>query len=151
MEKRGASSKSSLFLMEMIIAILFLTVAAAVCMRLFVQAHVTGEASENLTRAVMAAQSVTENLKAAEEPEAWLTGAAGVRPLHPGELWEFGYDPDWRLLTENEAATAYWLRVRRLGGENGLWLAETAVYGPDSPEPIFFLPCAIYAPEGGAP
>ncbi|MDR0434326.1 MAG: hypothetical protein LBH21_04580, partial [Gracilibacteraceae bacterium] len=104
MEKTGSSSKSSLFLLEMIIAILFLAITAAICMRLFVQAHTTGEASENLTRAVMTAQSLTENLKASLAPEEWLAAAPGVRTLQAGELWEFHYDADWRLLPPDETA-----------------------------------------------
>jgi hypothetical protein len=148
MEKRGASSKSSLFLLEMIIAILFLAVAATVCMRLFVQARLTGAASENLARAVMVAQNITENLKAAPDPEEWLTGASGTDSPQPGELWEFRYDADWRLLAANdtESTPVFWLNVRQITAERGLWLAETTVCASNSAEPLFVLPCAVYLP-----
>ncbi|MDR1320408.1 MAG: hypothetical protein LBK56_03135 [Gracilibacteraceae bacterium] len=151
METPRASSKSSLFLLEMIIAILFLAVAAAVCMRLFAQAHTTGAESENLTRAVMTAQSLTENLKAAPAPEEWLTAAPGARTLRPGELWEFCYSADWGLLAAGDAETApaFWLQVRETESGGGLWQAETAVYSRGGAEPFLTWPCAVYtAPEG---
>ncbi|MDR1962005.1 MAG: hypothetical protein LBQ16_06955 [Gracilibacteraceae bacterium] len=150
MTKSRSSSKSSLFLLEMIIAILFLAVASAVCMRLFVQAHVSGAASENLTRAVMVTQSLAENLRAAPAPEEWLSGAAGARATGPGE-WVFCYDEDWRLLAADDAETAaFWLTVRRVAERDGLWQAEVAVSRPDTVQ-LFAITCTVYAtPQEGA-
>ena len=44
-------SRSGLFLLELIIAILFFAVTSAVCVNLFVQAHLTSAESSNLTAA----------------------------------------------------------------------------------------------------
>ena len=54
------SSKLSLFLMELIIAIFFFSLSAAVCVRLFASAHTLSERTENLENAVMWSQNLSE-------------------------------------------------------------------------------------------
>ncbi len=57
---RRSSSKISLFLMELIIAILFFSLASAVCVRLFTSAHILSEDSINLSNAVTWSQNLAE-------------------------------------------------------------------------------------------
>lgn len=62
-------NRASLSLMELLIMVLVFSLAAAVCLRLFVAA---GEISEEITRqdeAVVMAQNAAEALKAGKEPE----------------------------------------------------------------------------------
>ena len=54
------SSKSGIFLMELILSILFFSIAAAVCVKLFVTAHWLSDQSVNLNHAVSMAESVAE-------------------------------------------------------------------------------------------
>ncbi len=54
------SSKSGIFLMELILSILFFSIAAAVCVKLFVTAHRLGDQSVNLNHAVSMAESIAE-------------------------------------------------------------------------------------------
>lgn len=54
------NSKLSLFLMELIVAIFFFSLAAAVCIRLFTSAHLLAEKTENLSSAVMWSQNLSE-------------------------------------------------------------------------------------------
>ena len=54
------SSRLSLFLMELIIAIFFFSLSAGVCVRLFVSAHSLSERTENLENAVMWSQNLSE-------------------------------------------------------------------------------------------
>lgn len=54
------SSKSGIFLMELILSILFFSIAAAVCVKLFVTAHRLSDQSVNLNHAVAMAESVAE-------------------------------------------------------------------------------------------
>ena len=56
---RGRSA-SSLFLIELIIAIGFFAVASAVCLQLFVRARLVSIQSADLSRATLAAQSAAE-------------------------------------------------------------------------------------------
>ena len=54
------SSKAKLFLIELIIIILFFSLAAAVCMQIFAGAHTLSQKSEDLTEGIMIAQQVSE-------------------------------------------------------------------------------------------
>ena len=54
------SSKSGIFLMELILYILFFSIAAAVCVKLFVTAHRLSDQSVNLNHAVAMAESIAE-------------------------------------------------------------------------------------------
>ena len=54
------SSKSGIFLMELILSILFFSIAAAVCVKLFVTAHQLSDQSVNLNHAVAMAESIAE-------------------------------------------------------------------------------------------
>lgn len=54
------TSKTSLFLLELIISILFFSLSAAVCVQLFVKAHQISEKSVDESHAVMWAESLAE-------------------------------------------------------------------------------------------
>ena len=54
------SSKSSLFLMEMIIAILFFSLASAVCIQLFVKSHLLGKTTTEENKALLMCQNFSE-------------------------------------------------------------------------------------------
>lgn len=57
------SSRSGLFLIELIIAILFFSLGSAVCVQAFVKAHKTGEEAKNLSFASAQASSAASVLK----------------------------------------------------------------------------------------
>lgn len=54
------TSKTSLFLMELIIAITFFAISSAVCVRLFVSAHLLSQKNYDLTNAIMWSQNLAE-------------------------------------------------------------------------------------------
>ena len=54
------SSKSGIFLMELILSILFFSIAAAVCVKLFVTSHQLSDQSVKLNHAVAMAESIAE-------------------------------------------------------------------------------------------
>lgn len=63
-------SKSSMFLMELIIAILFFSLASAVCIQLFAQSHLISRETVNQNYAISHAQSLAEIWYATEgDPE----------------------------------------------------------------------------------
>lgn len=66
MVHRSRARSSSLFLMELILAILFFSVASAVCVEFFVKAHVMGRDSETLTHAVNECSGAAEILCTAD-------------------------------------------------------------------------------------
>ena len=54
------NSKTSLFLMELIIVILFFSIAAVVCVQLFVNAYSTNEATKRTTQGTIIVQDLAE-------------------------------------------------------------------------------------------
>ena len=57
---RAMHSKTSLFLMELIISILFFSVSGAICIELFVKAHALSEESVELNNSVLWTQNISE-------------------------------------------------------------------------------------------
>jgi hypothetical protein len=57
---RNSSSKTGLFLMELIIAILFFSLAGAVCIQLFVRSHVISRDSVILNHCILQVQNTAE-------------------------------------------------------------------------------------------
>lgn len=58
--KTSSSSRSGLFLMELIISILFFSLAGAVCVKLFVNSHIISQNSVELNHALEWSQNVAE-------------------------------------------------------------------------------------------
>ena len=63
--KRRAQS-SSLFLMELILAILFFSITSAVCVQFFVKSHLLSQRSQVLTQAVNECSSIAEIFKTSD-------------------------------------------------------------------------------------
>lgn len=57
----NSKSKTSLFLMEIIIAILFFSIASAICLRLFAGSHQLTEKDRNLSNALLWSQNLSES------------------------------------------------------------------------------------------
>ncbi len=63
MNKDTGRSRTSLFLMEMIVTVLFFSLASAVCVQCFVNAHVIGRETQELNHAVAAATGFAEVMR----------------------------------------------------------------------------------------
>lgn len=62
-------SKTSLFLMELILAILLFSLCAGICVRLFVQAHQTEQYASDLTKATLLCDSMAAVLQSSPQPD----------------------------------------------------------------------------------
>ena len=60
---KGPAKRSSLFLMELLIAILFFCLASSVCIQFFVKAHLISEETRNLNISVNQVSSMAELMK----------------------------------------------------------------------------------------
>lgn len=60
MFQKNRPNSSSLFLIELILAILFFSIASAICVRFFVGSHILSKQSSALTRAVNECSSIAE-------------------------------------------------------------------------------------------
>lgn len=67
MIRKNRPRSSSLFLMELILAILFFSVASAVCVQIFVKSHLLSEESKALNHAVNLCTNLAETISASPE------------------------------------------------------------------------------------
>ncbi len=100
-ERKAAMSqkehRSSLFLLELILVIFFFSLASAICIQLFVKAHLTEKKTKELNRAVPLAQSgaeafhsVSGNLE--ELVDLFPEGSMSV----DGNSFQIFYDAGWQ-------------------------------------------------------
>ena len=122
MNGASANSRLSLFLMELIIALLFFALSAAICVRLFVAAHVMAEDTGNLSNAIMWSENLTEvfvnekgDLKeiATLYPDAYVTYPAEDDDSQKGTLIIF-FDDDWNV-TEGDLTSASFEAIMETG------------------------------------
>lgn len=66
MDRRNRARSSSLFLLELILAILFFSLASAVCVQFFVKAHLLSHNARNLNHAVNECSGIAEIVDAAD-------------------------------------------------------------------------------------
>lgn len=112
---KSGNSKLSLFLMELIIAILFFSLSAAVCLRLFVSAHSLAENAQNTSNAIKWSQSLAEvfyNQKgnpseiASLFPDAFLTLSDDDADYLTGTVI-LVFDNEWNVTDEDLSSASY--------------------------------------------
>lgn len=146
----AAKSKSSLFLIEMIVVILVFALASAVCASLFVQARLTSRRSSQLTLAVTRCQNAVEHLRAAgDDPDA-MAQVLGASPVGDG-LFQVGYDADGQPVQPDQARYLLTIATVRTP-EDGLLhatvtMTETADPGGEPPPAIYSLKTTQYQPR----
>lgn len=92
------SSKSGLFLIELIILILFFAMASGICVQLFVNAHLLSIRSSQQNHAVLVAQSAAEAYKAnAAEYDKLLGGKSDEEGFH------VLYNTEWQPLADENS------------------------------------------------
>ena len=102
MIRRSRAQSSSLFLMELILAILFFSITSAVCVQFFVKSHLLSRDSNALNHAVNICAGVAETVSAAES----IQDAAGLlKELFPDSAFPDGDSMDTR--TDAETAVYY--------------------------------------------
>lgn len=115
-KKRG-STRSGLFLTELIIAILFFSLASAICTQLFVKAYSISNKSRNLSVAINQIQAVAESFKASdgsfEGLHEIIGGSIGNSPETENAIVLL-FDSDWN---EVKSDPDFELRVT-LGSQN---------------------------------
>lgn len=67
MVRKNRPRSSSLFLMELILGILFFTIASAICVQIFVKSHVMSQESQALNQAVTLCTNAAEIFAGTEE------------------------------------------------------------------------------------
>ena len=100
-------ARTSLFLMEQVIAVTVFAVCAAVCAAIFTEAFFTANDAKDINYAIIAAKNGAETYKIYGSPEE-TAAALGGRAGSPGSAAVY-YDRNWRVCGEPEAA--YIMRI----------------------------------------
>ncbi len=166
MKYRIHQSKSSIFLMELIIVILFFSLTGAVCLQIFIKARAISHRSKELTHAVMWAENITEiylgcegdagNFAAVLNREYGLNAA--FKSGDHTDAYDFYLDDSWAVTDE---AGAYFKVSVSLDNTSSMHTGETNIYAlqsevRDPSDPIYALSFRKYIPmtvslEGGNP
>lgn len=124
-------SRSSLFLMELILSILFFSLASAVCIQLFAKSHTLSSETINQNNAIVQAQNLAE---------AWLAAEGSTEevpmlldhcvPLEDSAV-SLLFDSSWNPLGNSAGSEARF--IARLSSssapdEDGLFQAEVTIY-----------------------
>lgn len=102
MVRKSRARSSSLFLMELILAIFFFSAASAVCVQFFVKSHLLSRDSNALNHAVNICAGIAETVSCADS----IQDAAGLlRELFPDST--FPDDDSMDIRTDAETAVYY--------------------------------------------
>ena len=142
MTGRTSVSSSGLFLIELLFGLLIFAFAAAVCLQVFVGAHMISEEASRLNNAVIVAQSGAESFRASRG-DLGRTAELMQNPVDTrhGILVNY-FDSSWNSVAD--AADAYFmLEIRKSPGTAGYAEGVVIVRGVagDAPvDPIFAIP-----------
>lgn len=124
-------SKSSLFLMELIIAILFFSLSSTVCIQLFAKAHIVSRDTVDQNNAITQAQNLAESWLALDGDLSKMQSLFRESILSDDEtLLCLLFDEDWNpQAVEISGVPAYIAELKNNGeDEKGLILASVQVF-----------------------
>lgn len=146
MKQASSSSRSGLLLMEIIIAILFFSLASAICLQLFVKAHNLGQDTRELDMAVRQASSVADVLSQSEQPlemlrefypDADLGGAQSHiyfdQSFQPCGSEASRYTLDFSAAADDEQTSVYTIAVYDCETRDEIYGLEVMAYQPYTP------------------
>ena len=141
-------SKATLFLMELIIAILFFSLASTVCIQLFAKSHLLGEKTINQNQAVIWAQNLAEGYLAMEgDLEKLETLFEYGTYLENTDSLLLAFDSNWNGCLDTEASYLAKLTSYPIN-ETGLIHADIVVYATtDEENPIYTLTISHHIAE----
>lgn len=140
---RNRHSRTSLTLMELILAILFFAIASAVCIQLFAKAHVISRDTALRENAVSAVQSVSERI-AADPAHIDTQLATGDTPVSTDPTgFHLYFNANWQPSTQNDGIyrmdiretpaddlTRVTLEVKKLEDNSTLYTLDTDYHIP---------------------
>ncbi len=133
-----SARKSSLFLIELIIAILFFSLSAAVCVRLFATAYLMGQQSTNRDAATLQAQSMAALFQNAD--------GALDDVLAYANATETEEDRYVGIITENGADYVVTLRFAESERTPALTIEITTPTAAEGDDPLITLQAVVYLP-----
>ncbi|MDD2978651.1 MAG: hypothetical protein PHN80_01630 [Hespellia sp.] len=141
------SKRSSLFLLELMIAILFFCLCSAICVRLFVQSHVISSDTQNLNMAMNHTTNLAEIFRGVDNyrdalkeqfPNGILSEDRNTFTLY--------YDSDWKECSMEDVEYAVSISVTERG--DGITDADFHAISLDSKDSIYQFETSKYVKEG---
>ncbi len=139
MTRRNRARSSSLFLMELIIAIFFFSAASAVCIQFFVKSHLLSQESNALNHAVNECTSTAELINASDSIEDCLNMLMRLYPngtypdvhLSSPKIVEADvqiyYDDTFKECISQNSSYMLTLHLSKDDNKNGLLIADIQV------------------------
>ena len=154
-----ATSRTGLFLMELILSILFFSLAGAICIQLFVKSHVVSQNSVDLNHSVLRAQNMAEAFYGCDgnpaEIKELFTNCICEETAEGTDLILF-FDEDFEPLSDvqnayeayntssTDPAYAYLLTAAITSSEDGLMTCRIIIYKHSEPEPVYELETTLF-------
>lgn len=144
MIRKSRPQASSLFLMELILAILFFSIASAVCVQFFVKSHLLSQRSQELSHAVNECSTIAEICKTSdslsqatellkqEYPFTDISASADTNNMH----FIFYFDKDFRACEQKDAACELQLTLQE---KNEMLTAQMQVLNESNASVIYEL------------
>lgn len=95
-------SKSSLFLIELIISTLFFALAGTVCVQMFVKAHLINEETTNTNQAILCAQNLAETYRETDADLSQMNTLFENSSIDGTHFYLY-FDKDWNSTTKEQA------------------------------------------------
>lgn len=142
-----SKSKSSLFLMEMIVTLLFFSIASAICVQLFAQSHILSRQADELNIAVSVSQSFIEVMRGTDGGiDAIAEQFPYAERISTSSLEQY-YDADY---TECSYEDACYVAEVTLSQTNAFQIMDTRFINLETKEIIYELSATKYinTPQG---
>jgi hypothetical protein len=130
-------SRSSLFLIEIIIAILFFSIGAAICVQVFATSYLCTKDSETLSHAQLLVSSMAEVLTGSEGEDSLILHHFPDAVMENNKIRVF-YDDNWESCPEESAS--YLLLVEKEKEKNDLSGTISLLKNDDEKTNVYSLP-----------
>lgn len=132
--KKNTPSKSSLFLIELIIAILFFTIASGICIQLFSKSFLLSQSSKNLSTASRLVSNTAEVL---ESCGGYLEETQSLFPesVTDGDSILFYYNASWEKCSE---ADGKFTLIATVTGDASAKSVSISSYETKKPEKLLY-------------
>lgn len=149
--KNNASSRTGLFLMELIIAVLFFSLAGAICVQLFVQAHIISNKSVELNHGILWAQNTAEAFYGCNGNTAKMTELfdnSSCQEIGDSTIFCLYFDGDFNPVIQPLSYSSihyYYVLTADIRQENDLLTCHISVAGIDeTEEPVYEIDISLF-------
>ena len=136
------TSKTSLFLMELIITILFFSLASTVCIQLFVKAHLLGEETIIQNHSIVIAQNIAESFYQFDGDIDSMCALLGATKAQDNSFSIYT-DTQWNFCEKTDAA---FITTFSLTEENALVYGEILITNLKNASEVYSLSLASHIP-----